>query len=284
MASIRKAVIPVAGRGTRFLPVTHAVPKELCPLLDRPTLHYVVEEVADAGVEEVVLVTSPRAEKAPILRYLLDPPDDHPRAAPLRELQARVRFSTVVQHEQRGLGHAVLCAKDAVGDEPFVVLCGDDLFLGDKLPAQALAESFEAEGGGGHVILLRVSEEAIGRYGSVAGEEVAPARYVLSRVVEKPAPGTAPSLLAIVGRYVLPPAIFGILERTPPGVGGEIQLTDALAGLIGSPGLFGVVHQGVRYDAGDVSGYVLANAALGLRRPELAPALREGLRVLLERR
>jgi len=277
---IRKAVIPVAGRGTRFLPVTHAIPKELCPVLDRPTLHYVVEETLSAGVEEVIFVTAPRVEKEAIRRYFLEPPPDHERAEPLRDLRARVRFTFVVQDEPLGLGHAVWCARDAVGDEPFVALCGDDVFRGVP-PCQALAESYDAAEGGGHVILLEVAPEAICRYGAVKGDEVAPGRLELSYVVEKPPPGTAPSNLAIVGRYVLPPTIFEIIERTPPGAGGEIQLTDALTGLIGSPGLYGVVHQGVRFDAGNVVEYVLANASLGLEQEGLRPDLLEGLKRLV---
>lgn len=278
--SIRKAVVPVAGRGTRFLPLTHAVPKELFPVLDRPTLHYVVEETLAAGVEEVILVTAPRVEKAAIERYLLEPAPGDTAAAPLRELQSRLAFTVVVQDEPLGLGHAVWCAREAVGDEPFVVLCGDDVFTGVP-PCRALAESYEAAGGGGHVILLEVSPEAIHRYGAVQGEEVAPGRLRLSHVVEKPPPGTAPSNLAIVGRYVLPPSVFGLLERTAPGVGGEIQLTDALAGLIDGPGLYGVVHRGVRYDAGNAVEYVLANVAFGLERDSLRPALLEGLKRLV---
>jgi len=278
----RKAVIPVAGRGTRFLPVTHAVPKELCPLLDVPTLQYVVEEAANAGVEEVILVTAPREEKQAIARYFQDPPPagDRPGLLRLRELRERVRITTVVQPEPRGLGHAVLCARDAVGDEPFAVLLGDDVFQGPS-PTAALGESLVLEGGGGHITLLEVPMAHTHRYGIAVGESLGDGRLKLSGVVEKPTQGTAPSRLAIVGRYVLPPQIFPILSETAPGAGGEIQLTDGLDKLIKGEGLFGVMHAGRRHDAGDVVGYVLANVAFGLARSDVAPGLVEGLQSLL---
>jgi UTP--glucose-1-phosphate uridylyltransferase len=278
---VRKAVIPVAGRGTRFLPATRSVPKELLPIVDRPALDYVIAEAADAGISEVILVTAPRAEKQAIEEHFRPVESDDARLADLRALLGRVRITSVVQAEPLGLGHAVLCARGAVGDEPFAVLLPDDIFSGEPSPTRALADSFERSGGGGHVILLRVAAEQTHLYGIAGGQAGADGRIAIEQVVEKPPPGTAPSDLALVGRYVLPPEIFGLLERTSAGAGGEIQLTDALGALIDEPGLVGVMHGGVRHDAGDITGWLLANVAFGLTRSELRERLRQGLTELL---
>jgi len=281
---VTKAVIPVAGRGTRFLPVTHALPKELLPILARPTLDYVIEEAVDAGISEVVLVTADRQEKRAIERYYGEPPFDplHPRVRPLTELLSRVRITSVVQDEPRGLGHAVLCARKAVGDEPFAVLLGDDLFSGPRPATAALLESFEEENGGGHLLVMEVPQDQTDKYGIVAGTHVGGGRMRVDAMVEKPPLGEAPSRWACVGRYVLPPEIFEILETTDPGRGGEIQLTDALVELISGPGLWAVSLDGKRHDAGDVVGWVLANVAMGLADPDLAERLRPGLIRLLD--
>ena len=280
---VRKAVIPVAGRGTRFLPVTHALPKELLPILDRPTLDYVIEDAADAGIEEIVLVTARREEKRAIDRYYSVPPFDldHPRVAPWVELMGRVRVTTVVQEEPRGLGHAVLCAREAVGAHPFAVLLGDDLFSGASSATGALIESLERSEGGGHLLLMEVPEDRTHLYGIAAGDPPSDGRFRVREMVEKPAPGEAPSRLACVGRYVLPPEVFELLEATSPGRGGEIQLTDALSALIDRSGLWGVMLDGRRHDAGDVVGWVLANASYGLRRADTSARLRAGLLELL---
>ena len=281
---VTKAVIPVAGRGTRFLPVTHALPKELLPILTRPTLDYVLEDAAASGITDIVLVTAQRTEKLAIDRYYGEPPfdADHPGFASLLELRSRVRITSVVQDAPRGLGHAVLCAREAIGDEPFAVLLGDDLFTGPRPATQALVESFLAEGGGGHLLVMEVPADQTDKYGIVAGAALPGGRVRVAQMVEKPPMGQAPSRLACVGRYVLPPEIFGLLAQTPPGRGGEIQLTDALVGLLGGPGLWAVNLEGQRHDAGDVVGWILANAAYGLAREELSGRLREGLERLLE--
>ncbi len=281
---VTKAVIPVAGRGTRFLPVTHALPKELLPILNRPSLDYVIEDAAASGITEIVLVTAARAEKLAIDRYYAEPPfdPDHPGFAPLLNLLSGVRITTVLQDEPRGLGHAVLCARQAVGDAPFVVLLGDDLFTGPRPATQSLLDSFEAEGGGGHILLLEVPADQTDKYGIAAGADLGGGRMRVSSFVEKPPIGQAASRFACVGRYVLPATVFDLLAQTGPGRGGEIQLTDALVGLIDGPGLWGVFLEGQRHDAGDVVGWVLANAAYGLGRPELSERLRAGLTRLLE--
>jgi len=281
---VTKAVIPVAGRGTRFLPVTHALPKELLPILGRPTLDYVLEDAAASGITEVILVTAEREEKRAIERYYGEVPFDpqHPGVASLMSLRSRVRITTVVQDEPRGLGHAVLCARAAVGDEPFAVLLGDDLFTGPKPATRALIDSFERQGGGGHILLKEVAADQTDKYGIAAGADLGDGRIAVSEMVEKPPLGQAPSRLACVGRYVLPASIFELLAEAGPGRGGEIQLTDGLVGLIDGPGLWGVRLEGQRHDAGDIVGWVLANAAYGLADPLQAGRLRTGLLALLE--
>ena len=238
---------------------------------------------AAAGIEEIVLVTARREEKRAIDRYYSVPPSDlsHPRVAPWVELMGRVRVSTVVQEEPRGLGHAVLCAREAVGGQPFAVLLGDDLFSGPASATGALIESMRRSGGGGHNLLMEVPEDRTHLYGIAAGDPPSGGRLRVREMIEKPVPGEAPSRLACVGRYVLPPEVFDLLEATPPGRGGEIQLTDALVALIEGPGLWGVMLDGRRHDAGDVAGWVLANAGYGLRRPDVSARIRAGLLELL---
>lgn len=280
---VTQAVIPVAGRGTRFLPVTHALPKELLPILGRPTLDYVIEDAAASGITDIVLVTADRQEKRAVERYYAEPPfdPDHPGFSSLLDLLGRVRIRSVIQESPRGLGHAVLCARQAVGDQPFVVLLGDDLFTGPSPATRALIDSFEAEGGGAHILVMQVPADQTDKYGMVGGAELGDGRMRVRQMVEKPPLGQAPSRYACVGRYVLPPAIFELLAATGPGRGGEIQLTDALVGLIDGPGLWAVTLEGQRHDAGDIVGWVLANVAYGLDQPELAERLRSGLAPLL---
>ncbi|WP_369258338.1 UTP--glucose-1-phosphate uridylyltransferase [Geodermatophilus amargosae] len=281
----RKAVIPVAGMGTRFLPATKAVPKELLPVVDRPALQYIVEEAARAGLPEVLMVTGRNKaaiedffDRTPELETALEKKGDAGRLAAVQESTDVAQVHFVRQGEARGLGHAVLQAAAFVGDEPFAVLLGDDLIdARDHLLEQMLA--VQAEHGGSVIALLDVGRENIDKYGAVAIREDSPQGVVtVTGLVEKPPVDEAPSSLAIIGRYVLDPEVFAVLRETAPGRGGEIQLTDALATLVerGSP-LHGVVFDGRRYDTGDKLDYLKAVVRLASEREDLGPALRAWL-------
>jgi UTP--glucose-1-phosphate uridylyltransferase len=287
--STRKAVIPVAGLGTRFLPATKAVPKELLPVVDRPALQYIVEEAARAGLTDVLMVTGRNKaaiedffDRHPELETALEKKGDADRLAAVQDPTDIAQVHFVRQGDARGLGHAVLQAESFVGDEPFAVLLGDDLIdARDLLLEQMLA--VRDEHGGSVVALLDVGRENIDKYGAVAvepagstgdGDEV----VRITGLVEKPPVDEAPSSLAIIGRYVLAPEIFGVLHETPPGRGEEIQLTDALATLVarGEP-VHGVVFSGRRYDTGDRLDYLKAVIRLASERDDLGPPLRAWL-------
>ncbi|TXH45446.1 MAG: UTP--glucose-1-phosphate uridylyltransferase [Actinobacteria bacterium] len=285
---LRKAVIPVAGLGTRFLPATKALPKEMLPVVDRPAIQYVVEEAVAAGLDDLLLITGrsktsleDHFDRRPYLEELLEAKVDYSRAALVQEPATLGHMFYVRQGEPLGLGHAVLQAAGHVGDNPFAVLLGDDLVdvANPVLPRMA---EVRAEYGGSVLLLMEVSDEQISAYGCAAVEPTEVADVVrVTGLIEKPPPGTAPSNLAVIGRYVLDPAVFGKLERTEPGRGGEIQLTDALEQLIDPDqpggGMHAVVFSGRRYDTGDKLGYLKAVIELALRRPDLGPGLRAWL-------
>jgi UTP--glucose-1-phosphate uridylyltransferase len=287
---VRKVVLPVAGLGTRFLPVTKAIPKEMLPIVDVPSIQLIVEECVASGIEEVVLVTArgksaieDHFDRAAELESLLAQRGKTADLERVRRPTEMARVSSVRQAEARGLGHAVLCAKPVVGDEPFAVVLGDDL-LDARVPGvRQLLDVYE-RWGTGVVALKEVPAGQEHMYGIVDGTPVPEAarQWKLRKLVEKPAPGTAPSRLAVIGRYVLPGEIFEILEKTPPGRGGEIQLTDALATLCERRGLHGVEVEGERYDAGDRAGYVLAVAHWALKREDIGADVRAGLEKLLQ--
>jgi UTP--glucose-1-phosphate uridylyltransferase len=294
--SVKKAVIPAAGLGTRFLPATKAVPKEMLPIVDVPTIQLVIDEAVRAGITDVVVVNGRHKhaiedhfDHAFELETTLEQRGKKALVEDLRKIAAMVRLISVRQKAPLGLGHAVLCARESIGEHPFAVLLGDDLVDNDRDPGIAQLCRVYEETGCGAVAVMEVPAGQEHLYGIVSGEPIAGAggsggaRVRIREMVEKPAPGTAPSRLAIVGRYVLPPAIWGHLATTKPGVGGEIQLTDALRQLaISSPGLIGVVVEGVRHDAGDRLGYLRANLAYALKRPELRDDVLAMLRQLLE--
>ncbi|XXF79488.1 UTP--glucose-1-phosphate uridylyltransferase GalU [Myxococcaceae bacterium GXIMD 01537] len=282
---IRKCVVPAAGLGTRFLPATKAVPKEMLPIVDTPTLQYIVAEAVSAGIEDVILVNGrgkgcieDHFDLAVELEAVLKARGKEEEFRKLRAISEMANIASVRQKEPLGLGHAVLCAKGLVGNEPFGVILGDDIIDAEEPGIRQLARVFRAHNNTGVVALMEVPDSETHMYGIAAGTDLGDGVIRIERIVEKPKPGTAPSNLAVIGRYVLPPSIFAILESQQPGVGGEIQLTDGLATLQKSHGLLGYKFKGKRYDAGDKVGYLKANIAFALQRPELRGPLLEWLR------
>jgi UTP--glucose-1-phosphate uridylyltransferase len=287
-AKVRKAVLPVAGLGTRFLPVTKAVPKEMLPIVDVPSIQLIVEECVGSGIEEIILVTArgksaleDHFDRAGELEALLEKRGKTADLALARKPAELARVISVRQAEARGLGHAVLCAREAVGDEPFAVVLGDDLLDADPPGVRQLLDVYE-RWGTGVVGLKEVPAGHEHMYGIVDGTNVGKREWKLSKLIEKPAPGTAPTRLAAIGRYVLPAEIFAILAETAPGRGGEIQLTDGLATLCERRGLHGVEMEGQRFDAGDRAGYVLAQLHWAMKRKEIAAEVRAGALRILE--
>jgi UTP--glucose-1-phosphate uridylyltransferase len=282
----RKAVIPAAGLGTRFLPATKAVPKELLPIVDIPTIQYVVQEIVDSGLTDVVLVSG-RGKSAIEdhfdvsyeLERNLEEKGKHELLRTVRDVSKMVHVVSVRQKQPLGLGHAVLMARRYVGDEPFAVLLGDVIIDAKVACTKQLIDVYETHGP--VIALLAVPEDRTQHYGVISGKKVRDRLYHVEKLVEKPAPGTAPSNLSVLGRYVLPPSIFDILEQTKPGKGGEIQLTDALDVLARQGQLHGLETEGNLYDAGDRLGYIEATVAFALKRPELAKELRPVLQRLL---
>ena len=284
-ATIRKAVIPAAGLGTRFLPVTRSVPKELLPILDRPMLQYVVEEAAEAGITEVIVVTSPGKEG--IAEYFRSRPDLEARLAGDAHLLAKVRsgadladVSFVIQEEPLGLGHAVLTARAAVGDEPFAVILPDDIVDHSPGVLSQMMSAVAGEADAAAVAVERVPWELVQNYGVVDSEPSGEGRHQVHGLVEKPPPGTAPSNLSIVGRYLLPAQIFDCLERTPPGARGEIQLTDGLALLMEDLAVYACEFDGIRYDGGNPLGLLRASLEYALKRDDTREAAADLVRRL----
>lgn len=278
---IRKAVLPVAGLGTRVLPASKVVPKELLPLVDKPTLQYIVEEAVAASVEEIIFVTS-RSKRAiedhfdafPELEAVLEKKGKHKELEELRHVQKMATYTSVRQPEPLGLGHAVLCAKELVGDEPFIVMLGDDLVAPETPCLPRMIEIHEKYGGS--VLSLFVAPpEQIPSFGIVAAQELDTDVVKVTHLVEKPPLEEAPSNLAVAGRYILTPDIFSFLEKTPPGRGGEIQITDAIDMQAQAGRCYGLKFSGIRYDTGTPLGLLTTSIAYALKRPDIAPALRE---------
>jgi UTP--glucose-1-phosphate uridylyltransferase len=284
---VRKAAIIAAGLGTRMLPASKVIPKEILPVVDKPALQVVVEEVVASGIEDVVLVLSPNRtiglehfQPSLELERHLEQRGRHEILENLRRTNRLARFTPAWQHEPLGLGHAVLQAREAIGDEPFAVILPDDIFDSERPCLQQLLDTSEAENAPA-VALMRVARSEIPKYGIVDVRPIRPRLYELLGMVEKPAVEKAPSDFAIVGRYVLTPDIFELLAQGRPGAGGEIQLTDALLGLRQKRKMFGYEFEGTRYDLGDRIGYLTAQIGFGLKRPELADNLRAWLRMAL---
>ena len=286
---IRKAVIPAAGLGTRFLPVTMSVPKELLPIIDRPLLQYVIAEAAEAGVEEVIIVTSPGKESIsgyfqpqPALEQRLAASGETDLLAKVVEAAGLAEVSFVLQHEALGLGHAVLMAKDAVGNEPFVVILPDDI-ISHTPGAISQMVQVSNEQNAGVIAVEVVPWEVVHNYGVVDATQVSERIHKIHGLVEKPSREQAPSNLTIVGRYILPPQIFDALENTPPGVKGEIQLTDGLLALLNEHELFAYEFAGARFDGGTPMGLLRASLAFALEREDTSQEAAELLREFRDR-
>ena len=285
---IRKAVFPVAGLGTRFLPATKAMPKEMLTLVDRPLIQHAVDEARAAGIEQFIFVTS-RGKGA--MEDHFDHNHDLERTLEARKKTAALKILETTeipsgqllftrQQDPLGLGHAVWCARHLVGDEPFAILLADDVVLTDKPCLKQMIEAYN-EVGGNMVAVVDVPREHTNRYGilDVASDDGRLA--VIKGLVEKPAPADAPSTLSIIGRYILQPEIFHELEAKRIGAGGEIQLTDSMAKLIGKQPFNGFRYQGTRYDCGDKVGFIEANVAFALANPENGAAVREALKKII---
>ncbi|MCU1678297.1 MAG: UTP--glucose-phosphate uridylyltransferase [Frankiales bacterium] len=293
MPSVRKAVIPAAGLGTRFLPASKASPKEMLPVVDKPAIQYVVEEAARAGLDDVLLITgrSKRAVEDHFdrnweLEASLEAKGDEERLAIVREITDIATVHSVRQGEPKGLGHAVLCASHHIGNEPFVVLLGDDLIDERDDLLSTMIEVHERHGGS-VIALIEVPPESISLYGCVAIEPTDTDGVVrVTDMVEKPPVDEAPSNYAIIGRYLLAPQVFDVLRQTPPGRGGEIQLTDALKVLAdregNGGGVHGVLFRGRRYDTGDRLDYLRTVVMLASERHDLGPPFRQFLKEFVE--
>ena len=282
---LRKAVIPVAGLGTRFLPATKTVPKELLPIVDIPSIQYVVQEAVDAGIQEIIFVTGrgkdgieDHFDEAPELEQILAERGQTDTLQQLRRIAGMTEVVSVRQKKPLGLGHAVLCARDLVGDEPFAVMLADDLIDSAKPCIRQLLEIFE-QYDESVIALMEVPQDEVHRYGVIKGRLLNPGLYQIEATVEKPPVKDAPSRIAIIGRYILRPELFQILENLPPGKGGEIQLTDGLSQLVRERQVYGCVFQGDRYDIGDKFGFVRATVAYALKRADLKDKLIEYLKV-----
>ncbi len=282
MARIKKAVIPAAGFGTRFLPATKATPKEMLPIVDKPTIQYIVEEALDSGIEEILIISghAKRAiedhfDSAPNLERELEEKGKNDLLAIVRET-ADINVHYIRQKKMRGLGDAILCAKYFMAGEPFAVLLGDDVVYADKAKGQKpalkqLIDIYDAYGGS-VLGCQQVPQEKVSSYGIVEGKEIAGSKLIkVSDMIEKPDVQEAPSNIAVLGRYIISPSVFEILEHTQPGKGGEIQLTDALKQLSAIEPVWAYCFDGKRYDVGDKLGFLKATVEFALRREDLGP-------------
>lgn len=285
---IRKAVIPAAGLGTRVLPASKAVPKEMLPIVDKPAIQYIVEEAVKAGITDILIITNrgkgvieDHFDHSVELEAMLKARGRDDVCRQLEDVAHLANIYYVRQKETKGLGHAVLCARDFIGDEPFAVLYGDDVIVGQDPAIAQLCRAYESYGKG-VVGIKEVTEEAILRYSSLAVSPLADRVFAVSDMVEKPKKEEILSLYSILGRCVLPPEIFDILAVTPPGAGGELQLTDAMKALTLRDGMVGVDFTGKRYDMGNKLGILEANIEVGLEHPEIGDGLRAYLKELVK--
>lgn len=293
MARIKKAVIPAAGFGTRFLPATKATPKEMLPIVDKPTIQYIVEEALASGIEEILIISghAKRAiedhfDSAPVLERELEEKGKDDLLAIVRET-ADINVHYIRQKKMRGLGDAILCAKSFMAGEPFAVLLGDDVVYADATKGQQpalrqLIDIYDAYGGS-VLGCQQVAPEKVSSYGIVAGKEIAGSKLLkVSDMIEKPELSEAPSNIAVLGRYIISPTVFELLEHTAPGKGGEVQLTDALKQLALVEPVWAYCFEGKRYDVGDKLGFLKATVEFALRRPDLGGPFRSYLEELMK--
>lgn len=286
MQKVRKAIIPAGGFGTRLLPATKVVPKELLPVVDKPLIQFIVEEVVGSGIEEVVLITG--REKGSIedhfdsfteLELFLEKKKKHELLSLVRSISGMIRIVSIRQSYPMGLGHAILCAKNLIKDEPFAVLLPDDLIIAAKPCIGQLIDVFN-EYQKPVIAVQAVPSDSVMHYGIIKPERIGTRLHEIKDMVEKPSVRLAPSNLAIIGRYILPPEIFEALERTGPGAGGEVQLTDGLKLLLATTSVHGLEYEGKRFDAGNKAGLIKANLYVGLSHPEVAEELKSFIRTL----
>ena len=285
---IRKAIIPAAGLGTRFLPATKAQPKEMLPIVDKPTLQYIIEECVASGIEEILIITGRNKksiedhfDRSVELEMELEKSGKEEMLKMVREISDMVNIHFIRQKEPRGLGHAILCAKTFVGNEPFAVLLGDDVVYNDNKPClKQLIDCYE-EYKTSVLGVQTVEQQDVNKYGIVGGLHIEDRVYKVKNLIEKPAVEEAPSNVAILGRYIITPKIFEILENTKPGKGNEIQLTDALLELIKHEAMYAYDFEGRRYDVGDKLGFLQATVEYALRKKELRDGFIEYLKTII---
>ena len=272
---VRKAVIPAAGLGTRFLPATKAQPKEMLPIVDKPTLQYIIEEAVDSGIDEILIITGRNKssienhfDKSVELELELEKSGKDELLAEVRKISDMVNIHYIRQKEPKGLGHAIHCAKSFIGNEPFAVLLGDDIVFNGKPCLKQMIEVYD-EYKTSILGVQEVADEDVSKYGIVEGKHIEDRIYMVKGLIEKPSKEEAPSNIAILGRYIINPAIFEILENTEPGKGGEIQLTDALRVLAEKEAMYAYNFEGKRYDVGNKQGFLEATVEFALRRDDL---------------
>lgn len=283
---VKKAIFPAAGLGTRFLPATKASPKEMLPLVDKPLIQYVVEEAIASGIEEIIIITG-RGKRAIEdhfdisyeLENVLKEKGNTKSLAEIQKISNMVDICYVRQKEALGLGHAILCAKNLVRDEPFAVLLGDDIIDSEVPVLKQMLEIYNKYGAS-VIAVQEVDRSQVSGYGIIKAVPIADGVYKIYDMVEKPSIEDAPSNLAIIGRYILAPEIIGLLEKTEPGRGKEIQLTDALRELVKTMPVYGYKFQGKRYDAGDKLGFLQATVEIGLKNEEFGESFRNYLKTL----
>ena len=286
---IRKAIIPAAGLGTRFLPATKAQPKEMLPIVDKPTLQYIIEECVESGIEEILIITGRNKksiedhfDRSVELEIELEKAGKQEMLEMVREISDMVNVHFIRQKQPRGLGHAILCAKTFVGDEPFAVLLGDDVVYNDKKPCLKQLIDCYGEYKTSVLGVQTVDPQDVNKYGIVGGLHIEDRVYKVKELVEKPSVEESPSNVAILGRYIITPKIFEILERTEPGKGNEIQLTDALLKLIEEEAMYAYDFEGRRYDVGDKLGFLEATVEYALRKEDLRDGFIEYLKTIIK--
>ncbi|MDU1414409.1 MAG: UTP--glucose-1-phosphate uridylyltransferase GalU [Clostridium sp.] len=286
---IRKAIIPAAGLGTRFLPATKAQPKEMLTIVDKPTIQYIIEECVASGIEEILIITGRNKksiedhfDRSIELEMELEKSGKDDLLKMVREISDMINIHYIRQKEPRGLGHAINCAKTFVGDEPFAVLLGDDIVYNPEKPCLKQLIDCYNEYDSSILGVQTVAKEAVSKYGIVSGVNVKDRVYKVDGLVEKPSVEEAPTNVAILGRYIITPRIFDILDETKPGKGNEIQLTDALLELLKDEEMYAYDFEGKRYDAGDKLGFLEATVEYALRRPDLKEGFMEYLKTIVK--